>query len=106
MSLTVIQANLRQILFCCLWGFRVLFSYHHLHPQPPMRPPRAAFLLPSPPPCSAPPAQPPDPTLPDNDSQTGGRGIFLMKALMDEVQFNERGNSVTLVLRFEGEATA
>jgi hypothetical protein len=29
-----------------------------------------------------------------------------MKALMDDVQFNERGNSVTLVLRFEGEAKA
>ena len=48
----------------------------------------------------------PDPTLPDNISRSGGRGIFLMKALMDEVQFNELGNSVTLVLRFEGEATA
>ncbi len=52
------------------------------------------------------PATVPDPTLPDNISKSGGRGIFLMKALMDEVQFNERGNSVTLVLRFEGEATA
>ena len=48
----------------------------------------------------------PDPTLPANISKTGGRGIFLMKALMDEVEFNDRGNSVTLVLRFEGEATA
>ena len=48
----------------------------------------------------------PDPTLPANISKSGGRGIFLMKALMDEVQFNDRGNSVTLVLRFEGEATA
>jgi serine/threonine-protein kinase RsbW len=48
----------------------------------------------------------PDPTLPANIEKTGGRGIFLMKALMDEVQFNDRGNSVTLVLRFEGEATA
>lgn len=48
----------------------------------------------------------PDPTLPANSSKSGGRGIFLMKALMDEVQFNDRGNSVTLVLRFEGEATA
>jgi anti-sigma regulatory factor (Ser/Thr protein kinase) len=47
----------------------------------------------------------PDPTLPGNISKSGGRGIFLMKALMDEVEFNERGNSVTLVLRFEGEAT-
>ena len=52
------------------------------------------------------PTMVPDPTLPDNISKSGGRGIFLMKALMDEVQFNERGNSVTLVLRFEGEATA
>ena len=48
----------------------------------------------------------PAPTLPANISKSGGRGIFLMKALMDEVQFNDRGNSVTLVLRFEGEATA
>ena len=48
----------------------------------------------------------PDPTLPANISKSGGRGIFLMKALMDEVQFNDRGNSVPLVLRFEGEATA
>ena len=48
----------------------------------------------------------PDPTLPDNISKTGGRGIFLMRALMDEVRFNDQGNSVTLVLRFEGEAGA
>jgi len=48
----------------------------------------------------------PDPTLPDNISKSGGRGIFLMKSLMDEVRFNERGDSVTLVLRFEGETTA
>jgi len=52
------------------------------------------------------PASVPDPTLPGNISKTGGRGIFLMKALMDEVKFNERGNSVTLVLRFEGETSA
>ena len=52
------------------------------------------------------PTSVPDPTLPANISKSGGRGIFLMKALMDEVQFNDRGNSVTLVLRFEGEATA
>ena len=48
----------------------------------------------------------PDPTHPDNISKTGGRGIFLMRALMDEVRFNDRGNSVTMVLRFEGEAGA
>ena len=48
----------------------------------------------------------PDPTLPDNITKTGGRGIFLMKSLMDEVRFNDQGNSVTLVLRLEGEAGA
>ena len=52
------------------------------------------------------PSSVPDPTLPDNIAKTGGRGIFLMKALMDEVRFNDQGNSVTLVLRFEGEAPA
>lgn len=52
------------------------------------------------------PSTVPDPTLPDNITKTGGRGIFLMKALMDEVHFNDQGNSVTLVLRFEGEASA
>ena len=45
----------------------------------------------------------PDPTLPDNLDKPGGRGIFLMKSLMDEVRFNEEGNSVTLILRLEGE---
>ena len=45
----------------------------------------------------------PDPTLPDNLEKPGGRGIFLMKALMDEVRFNEEGNSVTLILRLAGE---
>ena len=50
------------------------------------------------------PAAVPDPTLPDNISKSGGRGIFLMRSLMDEVRFNDQGNSVTLVLRFEGEA--
>ena len=52
------------------------------------------------------PALVPDPTLPANISKSGGRGIFLMKALMDEVRFNDQGNSVTLVLRFQGEAEA
>ncbi len=52
------------------------------------------------------PTMVPDPTLPDNICKPGGRGIFLMKSLMDEVRFNDQGNSVTLVLRFEGGATA
>ncbi len=41
----------------------------------------------------------PDPTTPSNLFKTGGRGIFLMRSLMDEVMYNERGNSVTLILR-------
>ncbi len=43
----------------------------------------------------------PDPTTPENLTRPGGRGIFLMRELMDEVQFNEAGNAVTLVLRLE-----
>lgn len=41
----------------------------------------------------------PDPTSPQNLPKTNGRGIFLMRKLLDEVRFNDRGNSVTLVLR-------
>jgi serine/threonine-protein kinase RsbW len=43
----------------------------------------------------------PDPTSPTNLTKPGGRGVFLMRQLMDEVHFNERGNSVTLVLRLD-----
>ena len=41
----------------------------------------------------------PDPTCPANILKAEGRGIFLMRKLLDEVYFNDRGNSVTLVLR-------
>ncbi|MDH5589769.1 MAG: ATP-binding protein [Gemmatimonadota bacterium] len=49
------------------------------------------------------PALVPDPTTPDHLSDVGGRGLFLMKKLLDEVSFNDRGNSVTLVLRLDGD---
>ena len=39
-----------------------------------------------------------DPTLPRNRMRVGGRGIFLIRKLMDQVEFNERGNSITMVL--------
>ncbi len=39
-----------------------------------------------------------DPTLPRNRTRAGGRGIFLIKKLMDRVEFNERGNAITMVL--------
>ena len=39
----------------------------------------------------------PDPTAPENLNKIGGRGIFLMKNLCDEVRFNDEGNSVELI---------
>jgi serine/threonine-protein kinase RsbW len=44
------------------------------------------------------PAKVLDPTLPTNRTRSGGRGIYLIKKLMDRVEFNERGNSITMVL--------
>ena len=38
----------------------------------------------------------PDPTSPENLEKIGGRGIFLMKHLSDEVDFKERGKIVQL----------
>lgn len=43
----------------------------------------------------------PDPTLPENLHRSGGRGIFLIRELMDEVEFSDRGNAVRLVLHRE-----
>jgi serine/threonine-protein kinase RsbW len=40
-----------------------------------------------------------DPTLPANVVRSGGRGIFLIRQLMDGVEFNEQGNSITMILR-------
>lgn len=45
------------------------------------------------------PRRVPDPTLPENLDRPGGRGIFLIRELMDEVDYNECGNCVRLVLR-------
>ena len=38
----------------------------------------------------------PDPTSPENLEKPGGRGIFLMKHLSDEVEFKENGRIVEL----------
>jgi len=38
----------------------------------------------------------PDPTLPENISKPGGRGIFLMKNLSDEVSFSNEGRTAEL----------
>lgn len=47
------------------------------------------------------PAAIPDPTLPANLPRPGGRGLFLIRQLMDRVEFNESGNSITMVLHRE-----
>ena len=58
------------------------------------------------------PGEVPDPTLAGNRDRSHGRGLFLMRELMDEVRFNDSGNSVTLVLHLPptdepaGEASA
>ncbi len=44
----------------------------------------------------------PDPTMPETIELERGRGLFLMRKLLDEVVYNDRGNSVTLVLRSRG----
>lgn len=41
----------------------------------------------------------PDPTDPANLCRIGGRGVMLIRTLMDEVRFNAMGNEITLVKR-------
>ena len=41
----------------------------------------------------------PDPTDPANLEKPCGRGVLLMRTFMDEVRFNDSGNTVTLVKR-------
>lgn len=39
----------------------------------------------------------PDPTSPENLEKENGRGIFLMRNLADDVEFNESGNEVLVL---------
>jgi serine/threonine-protein kinase RsbW len=39
----------------------------------------------------------PDPTADENLEKPSGRGVMLMRAYMDDVRFNEKGNQVRLV---------
>ncbi len=41
----------------------------------------------------------PDPTLPDRIERSDGRGLFLIRQLVDDVFFNDRGNSICMILR-------
>jgi serine/threonine-protein kinase RsbW len=43
------------------------------------------------------PAGVPDPTADENLEKPNGRGIMLMRAYMDEVAYNDRGNEVRMV---------
>lgn len=45
------------------------------------------------------PASIPDPRTDENLEKPSGRGIMLIKAYMDDVRFNERGNQVHMVKR-------
>ena len=40
----------------------------------------------------------PDPTLPENIDRPHGRGIMLMRAYLDAVEYDENGKSVRLVM--------
>ncbi len=49
------------------------------------------------------PASVPDPTIDENLEKPCGRGIMLMKAYMDEVIYNDKGNEVRMIKhRFSG----
>ena len=41
----------------------------------------------------------PEPIRPEQIDESGGRGLFLIRKLVDAVHFNEQGNSICMVLR-------
>jgi anti-sigma regulatory factor (Ser/Thr protein kinase) len=41
----------------------------------------------------------PDPTLPGHVDRPDGRGLFLIRQLVDHVSFNDRGNAICMILR-------
>lgn len=43
------------------------------------------------------PSKLPDPTSPEHLEAVCGRGVWLMRSLMDEVLYNDKGNEVTLI---------
>jgi len=44
------------------------------------------------------PATLPDPTLPDTLERECGRGVFLIRNLADQVEFNDQGNTIWMTL--------
>lgn len=45
------------------------------------------------------PARVPDPTDPERVSRESGRGLYLIRQLVDEVRFNEQGNAICMIMR-------
>jgi serine/threonine-protein kinase RsbW len=45
------------------------------------------------------PASVPEPLMPEQLDEANGRGLYLIRKLVDAVQFNERGNSICMILR-------
>lgn len=45
------------------------------------------------------PAAVPDPTLPAHLEREDGRGLYVLRSLVDRVDFNEKGNTIWLTLR-------
>jgi serine/threonine-protein kinase RsbW len=45
------------------------------------------------------PAAIPEPIRPEQLDEAGGRGLFLIRKLVDVVQFNQQGNSICMILR-------
>ena len=49
----------------------------------------------------------PHPRDPENLFKTSGRGVLLIKSIMDDAQYNDRGNRLTMIKRraslFNGE---
>ena len=43
----------------------------------------------------------PDPTAPENIEKINGRGVFLMKNLVDAIEFLENGRKIKLTFNFE-----
>jgi len=41
----------------------------------------------------------PEPIHPDQLDEANGRGLYLIRKLVDAVEFNERGNSICMILR-------
>jgi serine/threonine-protein kinase RsbW len=49
--------------------------------------------------CGFDPDVVPDPIRPEQLDEASGRGLYLIRKLVDAVQFNEQGNSICMILR-------